>query len=75
MIKKREMEVKERMKDGKREGERRNPKERKKETGKKGLDFKSSAPDSGMPDDHGHVTLPSVPSVWPVNIPLTPVKT
>lgn len=39
---------------------------------KKGLDFKSN---SGTPDDLGHVTLPSVPSVWPVNIPLTPVKT
>lgn len=39
------------------------------------LGFKSSAPDSGMPDDLGHVTLPSVPPVWPVNIPLTPVKT
>lgn len=42
---------------------------------KKGLDFKSSDPNSGTPDDLGHVTLPSVPSVWPVNIPLTPVKT
>lgn len=42
---------------------------------KKVLDFKSSDPNSGTPDDLGHVTLPSVPSVWPVNIPLTPVKT
>lgn len=42
---------------------------------KKGLDFKSSDPNSGTPDDLGHVTLPSVPSVWPVNIPPTPVKT
>lgn len=40
------------------------------------LGFKSSAPGSGMSDDLGHVTLPSVPSVCsPVNIPLTPVKT
>ena len=39
------------------------------------LGFKSSAPDSGTPDDLGHVTPPSVPSVCPVNIPLTPVKT
>lgn len=43
--------------------------------GKKVLDFKSSDPNSGTPDDLGHVTLPSVPSVWPVNIPPTPVKT
>lgn len=42
---------------------------------KKVLDFKSSDPNSGTPDDLGHVTLPSVPSVWPVNIPPTPVKT
>ena len=45
-----------------------------KEAGTNVLGFKSSVPDSGMPDDLGHVTLPSVPSVWPVNIPLTPVK-
>lgn len=45
------------------------------EMAKKALGFKSSAPDSGMSDDLGHVTLPSVPSVWPVIIPLTPVKT
>lgn len=42
---------------------------------KKVLDFKSNDPNSGTPDDLGHVTLPSVPSVWPVNIPPTPVKT
>lgn len=34
---------------------------KKKEAGEKVLGFKSSAPDSIMPDDLGHVTLPSVP--------------
>lgn len=57
---------------GRREKKRKRRSVRKK---KKVLDFKSSGPNSGMPDDLGHVTLPSVPSVWPVNIPLTPVKT
>lgn len=61
--------------EGSREGLRRNPRERKRKQAQKVLGFKSSAPDSGTPDDLGHVTLPSVPSVWPVNIPLTPVKT
>lgn len=56
-------------------GERRKPKERKRKQAKKVLGFKSCDPNSGMPDDLGHVTLPSVLSVWPVNIPLTPVKT
>ena len=48
---------------------------KKKEAGTKVLGFKSNALNSGMPDDLGHVMLPSVPSVWPVNIPLTPAKT
>lgn len=52
-----------------------NSQRKKKEAGTKVLGFKSSVPDSGIPDDLGHVTLPSVPSVWLVNIPLTPVKT
>lgn len=42
---------------------------------KKMLALKCGAPDSGRPDVLGHVTLPSVPSVWPVNTPLTPVQT
>lgn len=58
-------------------GEPKKKKTRKMEMGRGGgvLDFKSSDPNSGTPDDLGHVTLPSVPSVWPVNIPPTPVKT
>lgn len=50
-------------------------KKEKRKQANKVLGFKSSDPNSGMPDDLGHVTLPSVLSVWPVNIPLTPVKT
>lgn len=59
---------------GGRDRERRLKNEKRKQANKV-LDFKSSDPNSGTPDDLGHVTLPSVVSVWPVNIPLTPVKT
>lgn len=74
MIKRRETEVKGRMKDREAKRGRAEILKKEKEAGEKVLGFISSSPDSVMPDDLGHVTLPSVPPVWPVNIPLTLVK-